>query len=250
MAFAVSKVASQQSAVLRKRTSLRSKAARTVRVQAADRPLWFPGNDAPSYLDGTLAGDYGFDPLGLGSDPEYLRWYVQSELIHCRTAMTAVAGILFPAIATQAGAGDFPQWYEAGKVSIESSGIPLGSQIAVTLLLSAWAETKRWQDFENPGSQGDGSFFGITDDFKGKANGYPGGRYFDFMGFAEGDPAMYARYKQSEVVNGRLAMVALVGFVAQYKATGQGPIENLAAHLANPTGVTFATNGVSVPHLG
>jgi hypothetical protein len=36
-------------------------------------------------------------------------------------------------------------------------------------------ETKRFLDFKNPGSQGDGSFFGITDDFKGKENGYPGG---------------------------------------------------------------------------
>eukprot|EP00887_Chlorella_sp_A99_P007664 scaffold20.g7664.t1 len=49
----------------------------------------------PDYLDGTLAGDYGFDPLGLGSSPEQLRWNVQSEVFHGRTAMTAVAGILF-----------------------------------------------------------------------------------------------------------------------------------------------------------
>lgn len=37
-----------------------------------------------------------------------------------------------------------------------------------------WAETKRAYDLKNPGSQGDGSFFGITDDFKGKEPGYPG----------------------------------------------------------------------------
>ena len=44
----------------------------------------------------------------------------------------------------------------------------------VEILLMGWVETKRWQDFRNPGSQGDGSFFGITDGLKGKANGYPG----------------------------------------------------------------------------
>lgn len=27
---------------------------------------------SPSYLDGSLAGDYGFDPLGLGANPERL----------------------------------------------------------------------------------------------------------------------------------------------------------------------------------
>lgn len=42
-----------------------------------------------------LAGDFGFDPLGLGQDPEDLRWYVQAELVHARFAMAGVAGILF-----------------------------------------------------------------------------------------------------------------------------------------------------------
>lgn len=49
-----------------------------------------------------------------------------------------------------------------------------GTLLAVELLLFGWVETKRWMDIRNPGSQGDGSFFGITDDFKGKENGYPG----------------------------------------------------------------------------
>jgi light-harvesting complex I chlorophyll a/b binding protein 2 len=65
---------------------------------AADRPVWYPGNDAPSYLDGSLVGDYGFDPLGLGSDPEILKWFVQAELIHGRWAMAGVAGILIPGV--------------------------------------------------------------------------------------------------------------------------------------------------------
>ena len=34
--------------------------ARGVVVAAADRPIWYPGNDevVPDYLDGTLAGEY------------------------------------------------------------------------------------------------------------------------------------------------------------------------------------------------
>lgn len=42
------------------------------------------------------------------------------------------------------------------------------------LVLFHWVETKRIYDFKNPGSQGDGSFFGITTEFKGKEVGYPG----------------------------------------------------------------------------
>jgi hypothetical protein len=77
-------------------------------------------------------------------------------------------------------------------------------------------------DYRNPGSQGDGSFFNITDDFKGNGNGYPGGKLFDPIGFSRGDAARLEEYKVKEVKNGRLAMLALVGFVAQYKATGKG----------------------------
>lgn len=42
-------------------------------------------------------------------------------------------------------------------------------------------------------------------------------------------------------------MLACLGFFAQYKATGEGPGANLAAHLANPWGVNFTTNGISLP---
>jgi len=40
----------------------------------AQRQVWFPGNKAPDYLDGSMPGDFGFDPLSLGSDPTFLRW--------------------------------------------------------------------------------------------------------------------------------------------------------------------------------
>lgn len=234
------------------RTSVPS-VRRNICVSAAARQVWYPGNDAPKHLDGTLAGDYGFDPLSLGSEPETLRWYVQAELVHCRTAMTAVAGILFTAIGAEAGLG-FPQWFDAGKVAIERSPIPFGTLLAVQLILCHWVETKRWADFKNPGSQAqgvfDGSFQGFVEPLKGKENGYPGGPWFDPLGMANGSEEQYKRYKTAEVKNGRLAMVALVGFTSQYFATGQGPIQNLLAHVADPYHVTFATNGVSLPFVG
>jgi len=37
------------------------------------RPLWYPGASAPDYLDGSLPGDFGFDPFGLGKPVEYLQ---------------------------------------------------------------------------------------------------------------------------------------------------------------------------------
>jgi light-harvesting complex I chlorophyll a/b binding protein 5 len=198
-------------------------------------------------LDGTLAGDYGFDPLFLGQEPETLKWYVQAELQNARWAMLGAAGVLLTSIGSAMGL-PFPEWFEAGKTAVPSNW-SFGTLLAVELLLFGWVETKRWMDIRNPGSQGDGSFFGITDDFKGKENGYPGGRFFDPIGFSRGDEALYKKYKQNEIVNGRLAMVAMLGFFAQYAATGKGPIQNLQDHLADPYHVTFTTNGVSVPFI-
>ncbi len=44
-----------------------------------------------------------------------------------------------------------------------------------------------------------------------------------------------------EIKNGRLAMLACLGFAAQHAATGASPLEALASHLANPMAVNFAT---------
>jgi len=171
--------------------------------------------------------------------------------------MLATAGILFTALGAQLGL-PFPQWYEAGEAALGQTPtafpfvpkIPYGTLVLTTFLPFAWVEMKRFMDFKNPGSQGDGSFLGVKEEFKGKENGYPGGRFFDPMGLSRGDPKVYQDYKQKEIKNGRLAMVAQLGFWSQYAATGKGPIQNLADHLADPTHVTFATNGVSVPFLG
>jgi len=50
----------------------------------------------PTYLNGSLAGDYGYDPLGLGKDTETVEKYRAYELLHARWAMLAAAGIIIP----------------------------------------------------------------------------------------------------------------------------------------------------------
>lgn len=54
--------------------SLRKK----VKAPTSDRPLWYPGAKAPEWLDGSLVGDYGFDPFGLGKPAEYLQYDLDS----------------------------------------------------------------------------------------------------------------------------------------------------------------------------
>jgi light-harvesting complex I chlorophyll a/b binding protein 5 len=257
MSLASAKTASFAGRSLRSTSSARPAAARrTVMVAAADRPLWFPGNKeaVPDYLDGSLVGDHGFDPLGLGSSPEQLSWNVHAEIFHGRLAMTGVAGILLTSLLHKGGA-DVPEWYEAGRVYLDRNpNVSFGALLFSTIVLSGFVEFKRLNDIRNPGSQGSGI---LPEDFKGVGGPqgrtvggpYVGGRFFDPMGLCRGSPEQTLKYKWNEIRNGRLAMMAFLGFAAQYAATGKGPIDNLIDHVSDPFHTTFVYNGVSVPFI-
>ncbi|XP_068643511.1 photosystem I chlorophyll a/b-binding protein 5, chloroplastic [Aristolochia californica] len=198
----------------------------------AQRATWLPGLDPPPHLDGTLAGDFGFDPLGLGEDPESLRWYVQAELVHGRFAMAGVAGILLTDLLRVTGISKIPIWYEAGAVKYEFASTE--TLFIIQLLLMGFVETKRYMDFKSPGSQAkEGTFFGLEAALEGLEPGYPGGPLLNPLGLAKDIKAAHD-LKLKEIKNGRLAMVAMMGFIVQAQVTHAGPIDNLIEHLSNP----------------
>ncbi|WCJ35414.1 Photosystem I chlorophyll a/b-binding protein 5 chloroplastic [Euphorbia peplus] len=210
--------------------------SRTV-VRAEQRATWLPGLDPPSYLNGTLPGDYGFDPLGLGEDPESLKWYVQAELVHSRFAMLGVAGILFTDLLRVTGINKLPVWYEAGAVKYDIANAR--TLLVVQLLLMGYAETRRYMDYVSPGSQAkEGSFFGMEASLEGLAPGYPGGPLLNPLGLAK-DIKNAHSLKLKEIKNGRLAMVAMLGIFVQARITHAGPIDNLVEHLSNPWHTTI-----------
>ncbi len=60
--------------------------------KAPRQAQWFPMLLAPTVLDGTYAGDVGFDPLNLAKDKNTLIYMREAEIKHARLAMLAAAG--------------------------------------------------------------------------------------------------------------------------------------------------------------
>ncbi|KAK9283610.1 hypothetical protein L1049_011860 [Liquidambar formosana] len=181
---------------------------------------WMPGQPRPPYLDGSAPGDFGFDPLRLGEVPENLERFKESELIHCRWAMLAVPGILVP---EALGLGNWVKAQEwaaipGGQATYLGNPVPWGTLptiLVIEFLAIAFVEHQRSME---------------KDPEKKK---YPGGA-FDPLGYSK-DPVKFEEYKVKEIKNGRLALLAFVGFCVQQSAyPGTGPLENLATHLADP----------------
>ncbi|KAL6784696.1 LHCA2 [Auxenochlorella protothecoides x Auxenochlorella symbiontica] len=193
------------SALYRPATQFRASPAppsRRSTVQVHARGTWYPGAKRPKHLDGSLPGDYGFDPLRLGVKPELLAYYREGELTNGRWAMAAVAGILFTE------AVGLPPWWKAGA---EQYPIDNKTLILVEIATFAVLEGLRARGWEKTGESG-------------------------AFGMHPFDPAklLSDEMREKEVKNGRLAMVALVGFASQAAVWGKGPIESLQYHLADP----------------
>ena len=165
-----------------------------------------------------MAGDVGFDPLGLSNIDDVgldLYWFREAELKHCRLAMLAVVGFLWPELfgpapgceaATDKCQTDafwqlwnsHPQYIAFGLIMIMLTEAISG--IATT--------TGRETGDREPG------------EFK-----------FDPLGFGK-DPEKLARLKENEVQNGRLAMWAAAGLLLQGCTTHEGGFQNLASAIS------------------
>ncbi|GAB4821382.1 hypothetical protein N2152v2_008428 [Parachlorella kessleri] len=210
------------------------------------------GSNSSSLVDidpGQLAGL--LDPAtGSGGfiSPE---WLTYSEVIHCRYAMLGAAGCIAPEILAAAGVIPMSQeevtWFKNGAFPF------LGTYergywadpytlFFVEIIAMQFAELRRWQDFKKPGSMSEQYFLGLEHVFKGSGNpSYPGGQFFNLFNLGKTEAELF-KLKTNEIRNGRLAMLAMLGYGAQGVLTGAGPFACLQAHLADPVHNNLLTN--------
>lgn len=180
------------------------------------RAKWFPIMDinAPEHLDGSLAGDVGFDPLGFASSKKTLYWMREAEIKHSRLAMLGALGwplseVLHNKLAgvlhldsMLAPGGRAPSVLNGGLSSSYVSGILL-----FTLIVTGYLESL---------SMNNGTVFWDSE----KPDGYiPGDYGFDPLNLynLKGDKKLM---ETAEIKNGRLAMLAITMFAIREAITG------------------------------
>lgn len=165
----------------------------------SDRPIFSP----PEVLDGELAGDYRFDPLNFSQNKQDLSLYREAEIRHARLAMLAAVGwplaeVYNSQIATQFDLptlirpNDLAPAVLNGNISDVS---PLFFIAALTLGAMIEAHTLQRQ------AQGTPAKF-IGDIGFDPLNAYP----------SDNRPDLQRAIQESELANGRLAMLAVTGY--------------------------------------
>jgi len=158
-------------------------------------------------MESDLAGNVGFDPLGLAKNKEQLWEYREAEVKHARLAMLAAIGwpvseVLDRSIAdffnvpTTLDDGDrVPSVLNGGmeKIPVEFWGFCLGLSAAIDM-------------------------YGVTKARRGDEGYFPGNLGFDPLGLFPTDQERQEQMKLAEIKHGRTAMIGVLGYVfEEYK---------------------------------
>jgi Chlorophyll A-B binding protein len=185
--------------------------------QKISSALAFTVNDLP----GSLPPMGFWDPLGFAekADEPTLRRYREAETAHGRVAMLATVGFL---VGEKVEGSSF--LFDAsikGPAITHLAQVPAAFWVILTIAIGA-TEVKRaevgWVEPENVPVGKAGL---LRDEY------YPGDIGFDPLGLKPSDEAEFNTMITKELQNGRLAMLAAAGFIAQELTDGKGIIEHL-----------------------
>jgi len=183
-----------------------SRKAAVSSMQMQDKSYAMPFLSRPPALDGSMAGDVGFDPLGFSNYFD-LKWLREAELKHGRVCMLGALGFLVQERVQLPLPGfDNPLATEA------FFSVPAGGLWQIFFTLGAIEVAS------NNGSLTPGTMF---------ANGRaPGDIGFDPLNLSA-DPDATRRFELAELKHARLAMIGLGGMLHQMLLTKQAPFEQL-----------------------
>merc|ERR1712151_436011 len=171
-------------------------------------------------LPGALPPVGLFDPLGFAAkanDATLLR-YREAEITHGRVAMLAAVGFLVGEKVE--GSSFLFDSQISGPAITHLSQVPTAFWLILLVSIGAAEQFRAVAAFEDPkdvpiGQQG-----------LMRADHFPGDIGFDPLGLKPGDPEEFEQMVTKELQNGRLAMLAAAGFMAQELADGKGIIEH------------------------
>jgi hypothetical protein len=164
-----------------------------------------------------------FDPLGLGAkaDEKTLKRYREAELTHGRVAMLATVGFLVGE-AVEGSSFLFDASIK-GPAITHLAQVPFLFWIALTACIGI-AENQRatigWVEPENVPFDRPGL---LRDSY------VPGDIGFDPLNLMPTDPEAFDVMRTKELQNGRLAMLAAAGFMAQELTDGKGIFEHFSS---------------------
>jgi len=172
-------------------------------------------------LTGALDPVGAFDPLGLAAKATdaTLARYREAELAHGRVAMLATVGFLVGEKVE--GSGFLFDAQITGPAITHITQVPDGFWAVIIAFIGAYEASRAQAGWVDPAD--------CPVDQPGllKSDYSPGDLEFDPFGLMPEDDEDFAIMQTKELQNGRLAMLAAAGFLAQEAVDGQGIIEHL-----------------------
>lgn len=202
-----------------------------------------------SVIDGTMAGDKGFDPLGVSNSKGKLFRMREIELKHCRIAMLAAVGWPFSELFHQ------PLRELVDQVNLPQMGLTLADIAALDSQMGQGGRAPSILNgalLQGPNAAFLGIFavafaafeyFAFTKRYNSPNKKEPGDFGFDPLNLYEywgQSPAAKFAMREKEISNGRMAMVAIVSFVV-FEAVFGRPIVDLTPFFFHPFWETIAS---------
>jgi hypothetical protein len=168
----------------------------------------------PAMLDGSMAGDVGFDPAGFAKSKEDLMNFREAEIKHARLAMLAAAG--WP----------LSELFDA-KIAhlIGMNPIVDASDRAPSLLNGGLGKISPLYWIACLVGAGLIDVYGIGEGRKNNPGYFPGNLGIDPFGIYPKDKEGQQRMQTTEIKNGRLAMIAITAFAVQEAVSSSGVIQ-------------------------